>query len=331
MQRGKTMSFIVHYKKSTLLHSIFLIFILILMVLISSSCTKQEDNTLVIAKQYGIAYAPLQIMQEKNFLDAHLEDTVNVEWVQLGNTTAIREAMLADGLDVGFMGIPPFLIGLDQGMEWKMMSGLSESPLGLITNDPSIKSLEDLVDAGKIALPQPGSIQHILLSMEAGKKLGQSNIFDHQLISMNHPDGYQALLVDDTVVAHYTAPPYLFKELKEQDAHLLASSGEGMGEPFTFIVGVCRESFYEDTKQYDAFQRALEDSINFLYDSPEEALDILSQAYEIDRETLRSYLYDEQMVYTTNIKGVTRFIEFMYAQEYLNKQWEVKEVIWKEK
>ncbi len=62
------MSFIVHYKKSALLHSIFLIFILILMVLISSSCTKQEDNTLVIAKQYGIAYAPLQIMQEKIFM-----------------------------------------------------------------------------------------------------------------------------------------------------------------------------------------------------------------------------------------------------------------------
>ncbi len=55
-------------------------------------------------------------------------------------------------------------------------------PLGLVVNDASITTLEQLKDAGKIALPQPGSIQHILLSMAAGRELGDSKALDNQLV-----------------------------------------------------------------------------------------------------------------------------------------------------
>ncbi len=293
-----------------------------------SGCKKEEENKVMIAKQYGIAYAPLQIMEEKGFLEEILGEETTVEWVKLGNTAAIREAMLANDLDVGFMGIPPFLIGADQGMEWKILSGLSESPLGLVTFDPSIQNLGDLIGAGKIALPQPGSIQHILLSMEAEKSLGQSNVFDQQLVSLNHPDGYQALLVDDSVVAHYTAPPYLFDELKEENARLLASGRQAMGEPFTFIVGACREPFYENTNYYNGLQEALKMSIEYIQNNPEETLAILSDVYEMDEETLRTYIYHEDMVYTQEIKGIERFIEFMYQEDYLKKQWKADDVLW---
>jgi ABC-type nitrate/sulfonate/bicarbonate transport system substrate-binding protein len=68
---------------------------------------------------------------------------IQIEWVQLGNATAIREAMLARELDFGFMGIPPFLIGLDKGTNWQLIHGLSECPLGLVSFDPNVKSLED--------------------------------------------------------------------------------------------------------------------------------------------------------------------------------------------
>ncbi len=45
----------------------------------------------------------------------------------------------------------------------------------------------------RIALPQPGSIQHILLSMAAEKQLGKHDVFDNQLVTMKHPDGMTAL------------------------------------------------------------------------------------------------------------------------------------------
>jgi len=322
------MLFTLHFKKIVIMGTLFIVLLIFTMGMLSG-CKKQDSDTLVIAEQYGLAYAPLQIMQKKGFLEEALGESVEIQWVKMGNTTAIREAMLAEGLDIGFMGIPPFLIGIDQGMPWKIMNGLSESPLGLVTNDPDIETLGDLIDAGKIALPQPGSIQHILLSMSAENTFMESNIFDHQLISMNHPDGYQALLVDDTVVAHYTAPPYLFYELEDENMRLLTSGKEGMNGSFTFIVGVCQETFYENTGQYAAFQEALDASIAFIYDHPEEALDVLSEAYMLDREILRRYLFHDEMIFTKELNGVTRFIDFMYKQDYLNNQWEAEDVIWK--
>ncbi len=104
--------------------------ILLLAGLLAAGC-KEEAKTIRIAEQYGLAYAPLQVMKEGAYLEEILGDEYTVEWVKLANTAAIREAMLGDGLDVGFMGIPPFLIGVENGMEWKIMTGLSKSPWDL--------------------------------------------------------------------------------------------------------------------------------------------------------------------------------------------------------
>ena len=68
------------------------------------------EKTVTIAEQYGLAYAPLQIMRSREFYEK-LEPGIEIKWVKLGNTAAIREAVLAGEVDLGFMGLPHFLIG----------------------------------------------------------------------------------------------------------------------------------------------------------------------------------------------------------------------------
>lgn len=303
------------------------IVIIIIAVLLLTSCTKVENKEIIVAEQYGLAYAPIQIMKAKGFLESRF-DGYTIKWVKLANTAAIREAMLAEDLDVGFMGIPPFLIGKDQKMPWKIMTGLSISPLGLVTNDPSVTELKDLVDHGKIVVPQPGSIQHILLTMAAKELYGDSKMFDHQLLSMKHPDGYQALLADTEVKAHFTSPPYLFKELDEDSTHLVISGDEAMGETFTFIVGVCQEKFYQEEAQYKGFIESINESIAFINNNREETIEILSEAYELEPDVLEDYLYNRGMIYTNEVLGVERFIQFMYEEDYLSKTISEDEVIW---
>src|SRR6056297_1368370 len=120
--------------------------LLVSFVLISfSGCEKKEiekEVKIKIALQYGLAYAPLHIMKEKGLLEKEIEN-LNVSWVLLPNTTAIREAMLNDDLDIGFVGIPPFLIGVNNNMDWKIIKGISISPLALLTNEKRIKTIED--------------------------------------------------------------------------------------------------------------------------------------------------------------------------------------------
>jgi len=134
------------------------------------------------------------------------------------------------------MGIPPFLIGWDKGCPWKAALGFVVIPVGLVTYDPSIKSLKDFKPTDKIALPSPGSVQHILLAMAAEKELGSASALDQNLVAMAHPDGAAALISKRGITAHFTTPPYLFEELSQPDFHSVTDDIEAFGQPFSFNV-----------------------------------------------------------------------------------------------
>ena len=309
------------------------IFIFILIIFIIAGCTdgkvKEEKIQIRIAEQFGLAYAPVQIMKEKKLIERYLPE-IEITWRQLGNTAAIREAMLADELDIGFMAIPPFLIGWDKGMEWKIATGLSTSPVGLVVNKDNIKSIEDFTSEDRIALPQPGSVQHILLSLASEKFWGDPKRLDNLLVTLDHPNGMNALLARREVSAHFTTPPYLFKELESPGMHQILDGKEAMGEEFTFIVGVATSAFYEDQpKVYGAFLKALEEAIIFMEDNPKETIEILAKAYQIDQKELNKYLDHPDMTYSFEVKGLMKFADFLQKNDYIKrKPANLEEVIW---
>jgi len=292
--------------------------------LVVTGCTgvgkhDQTSNKIAIAQQYGLPYAPLQVVEELGLIEQHLPG-IEVEWRQLGNTAAIREAMLAGELDVGFMAIPPFLIGWDKGMDWKIACGLSTSPVGLVTSQARIQSLKDFTAEDRIALPQPGSVQHILLSMACERELHDPTALDNQLITMAHPDGMNALLARREVTAHFTTPPYLSRELEEEGMRKILDGKEAMGEDFTFIIGVTTASLYNDRPEaYAACIAAIQDAMTFMENYPDKTAEILAKAYGIDQSEVISYLQLEGMAYSLEVKGVMRFAEFMQRTGYLSK------------
>ena len=297
-----------------------IIIVLILTLLLVSGCENNEagrQQKITIAEQYGLAYAPVQLIKELKFLE-EANPNLEVEWKQLSNTTSIRESMLAGEVDIAFMAIPPFLIARDKGMEWKIISGLSESPLGLMTNRGDINSLADFKTDAKIALPQPGSIQHILLSMAAEREFGEVDRFDEQLLTMSHPDAMNALLAGREVSAHFASAPYLFLESKEEGIKKILSGREAFGGDFTFIIGVSTEEFYEQQpKNYAYFLNALEKAIEFIDGQPEEIAEILADNYNLSQTEMLEYLNWPGMTFTSEIKGLNKFIDFMAAESYL--------------
>ncbi|MEL1136206.1 ABC transporter substrate-binding protein [Desulfitobacterium sp. THU1] len=317
--------------KSKILLPILAITLLSLTLVGCNTSSKVQENKLQIkiAEQYGLAYAPLQIMKEKQLLESKLPG-IEVSWRQLGNTTAIREAMLAGELDVGFMAIPPFLIGWDKGMEWKIACGLSTSPIGLVVNKESIQSIADFTPEDRIALPQPGSIQHILLAMAADKLWGDPKRLDNQLVTLDHPDGMNALLAGSEISAHFTTPPYLFMELEEPGIHQILDGKEVMGEDFTFAVGVTTEKFYEKQPAvYEAFLEALAEAIKFMEGNPTETVNILAKAYQMDEAELANYLERSDTTYGLEVQGVMEFADFMQKYGLIKGQpANLKEVIW---
>ncbi len=313
--------------------SYFILIIVLSMSLIVIGCSKSEntsdDAKINIAEQYGLAYAPLQIVKELKLIEKNLPG-IQVNWKQLGNTAAIREAMLANEVDAGFMAIPPFLIGWDKGMDWKVACGLSTSPVGLVTNNAEIKSIKDFTEKDRIAVPQPGSVQHILLSMACERELGDSKKLDNLLVTLAHPDGMNALLAKRDITAHFTTPPYLIKELETPGMHEILNGRQAAGEDFTFIVGVTTKKFHDnDPKSYDALVKAIDEAVKFMNSNKEETLRILSKQYEMSMDEVEKNLGMEGTQYSISVKGIDAFAGFMERNGYISKApQKAKEVVW---
>ncbi len=306
--------------------------IMIISIFIFSGCTAEKvENTITIADQYGLAYAPVQIMKDKELLENSTEN-VKIKWKKLANTAAIREAMLAGEVDIGFMAIPPFLIGKDKGMEWKIISGLSICPLGLMTYKESIKTLADISENDRIALPQPGSVQHILLAMAAKREFGNPARFDNQLVTMAHPDGMNALLSRKEITIHFTSPPYIFKESEEKGIHQILNGIEAFGGEFSFIVGVGTEDFYNNYPEvYRVFLQSLEQSIEFINSNPGQAARLLTENYDISEIDLKKYITWPGMNYDDKIRGLDDFFDFMQEAQYIgSKDMNISQLLWEE-
>lgn len=312
-----------------------LLTIAIAVALAISGCTgipeSAKTRTIDIAEQYGLAYAPLQIVKELKLIEKNLPG-VQVNWKQLGNTAAIREGMLAGEVDAGFMAIPPFLIGWDKGMDWKIFCGLSESPVGLVVNKEEIKSLKDLGEKDRIALPQPGSVQHILLSMGCEREFGDAKRFDSQLVTLAHPDGMNALLSKKDITAHFTAPPYLAKELETPGMHEILSGNQAMGGDFTFIVGVTGAKFHDsDPEAYNALVKSIGEAVDYINNNREEAVELLAKAYGMKEEELAGQLNADGMEYTVTLKGADAFAGFMKRNGFISRApKDRKEIMWED-
>jgi len=291
--------------------NLFIISILIILSLLVSCSNKDTSNKkIVIADQFGLGYAPIQVMKANGFLEESLPG-YEIEWVKMGNASAIREAMITGDLDIGFMGIPPFLIGVDNNTPWKIFTGVSEAPLGLVSKNKEIVSLSDVQSTDQIILPQPGSIQHILLQMASKKAFNNAKKFDEQLLTMNHSDGLSAFTANNELNLHFTSPPYIFKELKLNESNLVLSSKEAFDGSFTFIVGVGQATFLENQEMYEGFSKSLEKSINFINNDQENTIKLLSEIYDYSENELEEYIYNKETVYSQQIKGLDKFVKFM--------------------
>lgn len=294
--------------------------VLIASCLMLASCQKSLSG-LRIAEQFGLAYAPVTIARELGFMEAALREAGlpdKVEWLRLGNTATIREAALAGNVDAAFIGIPPYLISKAGGMTWRIAAGLNQSPNGLVSNSDRIHGLGDFKPGDRIVVPQPGSIQHILLAMGAERLLGDPKRFDDQLVTMSHPDGMQALLAGKEIVAHFTSSPYLALELSQPGVHQIIDGQACFGGPFTFIVTVATDNLVQSRPRvYRAFMAGLQKGIDYIREHPEESARILAPLYSMDVKTVSTLLGEPGNTYDTAVVGMERFVDFMKKTGYL--------------
>lgn len=294
--------------------------LIIVFIILVALTTVSLGAEIKIAMQFGLGYAPVMLLSKLNLIEKYAPGT-KVTWLQLGSGAAINEALIAGKADIGSMGVGPYLIGIDKGAPWKMAAALVIQPLGLQVNDPNIKSLEDIKPTDRIALPAPGSIQHIILAMAAEKELGNANALDNNLIAMAHPDGAIALMAGGTgVTGHFTSPPYIYEELQDPNIHQIVEGFDAFGGQFTFLVSVATAKFHDNNPiLYAAFVQAISEAISYINSYPEKAAELLAPDFGLTTEQTLKYLTWPGTNYTITPYGIMGFAEFMKKAGYLDR------------
>jgi NitT/TauT family transport system substrate-binding protein len=157
-----------------------------------------EKDILNMAYQYGLAYAPLTIAQEKGFIEESYKEvtgrSLEIVWTQMSSGPDINTGIASGTIDVGFMGVGPAVTGVTKGLGYKIFTNLSGQEHGLIKNDDFVNSLGDLVGSDKqIALVNIGAIQHVILGMALSENGYDAHAPESNNIDMKHPDSMTTL------------------------------------------------------------------------------------------------------------------------------------------
>ena len=297
------------------------VMLILIMTLSLAACgggdeTADGKTKLTIAHQYGIAYAPLEVMKQQKLIEKHY-DGVEVEWSTLNSGSAINEGFLSGDIDVGAMGVGPAVTGVTSGVPYKICSNMSAQPHKIMTNNPNIKSLKDITDE-KIALVNIGSIQHILLAMAAKEQLGDAHALDENIAAMAHPDGMSSL-ISGSVDCHLTTSPYVFKEAEEDGITEVEALESVWPSGNSFIVA-STDLQENNPELYDAVVAALAEAIDYINNNTAEAAEMLCEAEDVDAATMEKWLTDKDCVYSTETKGVMDMANFMAEEGFLENE-----------
>ena len=215
-------------------------------VLLPAAGAQAQTKTVRLAKQFGISYLPLTIMEQKQLLEAQgkkLGLDLKTEWVVFTSGAPMNEAIISGNLDFASGGVGPLLTiwGKTRGnLGVKGVAALNSMPLYLNTINPNVKTIKDFTDKDRIALPAVRvSIQAITLQMAAEKAFGpgQHGKLDALTASLGHPDGYAAMMSGKSeITGHFTSAPFMYQELEDNRVRKVLDSYEVLGGPHTFNV-----------------------------------------------------------------------------------------------
>jgi NitT/TauT family transport system substrate-binding protein len=248
-----------------------------------------ETQTVRLAKQFGISYLPLTIVEEKKLLEEHAKKLgieVKTEWVQLSAGSPMNEALISGNLDFASGGVGPMLTIWSRtraNLKVKGVAAINSMPIYLTTINPEVKTLKDFTEKDRIALPAVKvSIQAVTLQMAAEHAFGpgQHARLDTLTVSMSHPDGMAAMMSGKSeITGHFTSAPFQYQELADPRVRKVVDSYEVLGGPHTFNVVWASTRFRdENPKVVGAFIAALDEAMRFIRGNQKEAAEIWVKA-----------------------------------------------------
>jgi len=300
--------------------------------LLFSASVHAQSNELRIAKQPGLLYLPIIILEQNKLIEKHASamgmKDFKVSWLSFTGGGSSTDALLSGNVDMVVSGATNMLLLWSKtNGAVKGVSGVGAASMALVTRNPNIKNLADFSEQDKIAVPTVKvSMQATVLQMAAEKQLGPGgrDKVNAMTVAMGHPDAMIALQnKSEQITSHFSLPPYQQAELKMPGVHEVLNSNDVMGGPVSNAV-VFGMSKYHDAnpKAIAAFLAALDESIALIAKDKQGAVEIYKAATK-DRTPaaeLAQMINPPAIVYSTAPMQTMKIADFMARAGYIKSR-----------
>ena len=288
-----------------------------------------EIHEIGIAKQFGVAYLQLIVMEHEHLVEKHLRaaglPNVGVNWVTLSSGASVNDALLSGAVHFVPGGPAPFLTlwsktNGNANAEVRGLCAMNSIPHYLNTRNDAVRSVRDFSDRDRIALPAvKASNQAVLLQMAAANAFGDANYarLDALTVSMSHPDAMAALLSGaGDITSHFTAPPFQYEELSSPHIHTVLTSYDVLGGPASFNIIYATSKFHKSNPRIvAAFFAALKEATDFINKDKRKAAEIYvaMERSKISADEVLQTISDPRVIFTLVPQRVMRYAEFMHG------------------
>jgi len=285
-----------------------------------------ELGKLTVARQDGIQYLPMMIMQYDKLLEKHAKaqglGDVTVDWIRFAGGNDMNDAILSGRAEFGTAGVPPFITlwARTRGnFDVKAVAAVSSYSQYLVTRNPNVKTIKDITDQDRIALPGVKvSMSAVVLQMAAAQAFGAENWakLDPLTVSMSFPDATVAMLSGrGPVDSHVTALPFVYEELKDPSVHTVINFRDVIGLA-TSIVAFTSSKFRSDNpKLFSAFLAALEEAQQLIAKDKKTAAGIYLKVANDKRSSVDDIvkmLNDPDVTFVSAPFNTMKYVDFMY-------------------
>lgn len=284
---------------------------------------RSEAKEIRISRGFGTVYLALMVMEQHHLMEKHAKEAglgdVKATYLVFDGGGNINDAMITGALDIGTAAVPSFMTIWDKSKGQVMgLSALSSCAMYLMSANPNVKTLRDITDKDKIAVPVvktslPGGI----IQMLAAKEFGKENFakLDSMTVSLPYPEALAVMLGGGTEINHHLcSPPFCYLEMDSPKLHRVVSAYDELGD-FTMMMTFTTKKFHDaNPKLSAAFVSALDEANKMIekdHALAAAAYTAISKVKASDKDILR-VLDDPQNTFSIVPKNITRWSDFMH-------------------
>ena len=295
---------------------------------LARSAFGQEAASITLIKQHGLPYLPLMLMEEHRLVEKHAARlgvaSIKPDYRTLGGTQSLVDALISGQMNFGITGVPGLATLWDKTAgtpnEVRALCAAQAMPFILVTNRPEIKTIKDLREGHKIAVPAVKvSNQAICLQIAAAKEWGQADYarLDLFTIMLPHPDAAIAIIAKSTEVAgHYGVAPFQNYELAAAGTHAVLKSYDTLGGQTTNGVVLMTKKFRDaNPKVTTAVYAALAEASDMINKGARASADVYIRMTNDKRsgiDEMAKMISDPDNAWTVTPQNAMRYVEFMH-------------------